>query len=153
MKKINSIIVLKNFRLTILQMLILACIGGVFAARAQTILYSTDFGTVANVNPTGWTFSGVGMNTSTNTASSGYTGASGSVYLGEGNSTTFTNTAGNQQTLSPIGYSEAVLLTSSTGFSNIALSFGMRKSGAGYNTSETYSLDRSTSGSTYDPSV
>jgi len=153
MKKINSIIVLKNFRLTILQMLILACIGGVFAARAQTILYSTDFGTVANVNPTGWTFSGVGMNTSTNTSSSGYTGASGSVYLGEGNSTTFTNTAGNQQTLSPIGYSEAVLLTSSTGFSNIALSFGMRKSGAGYNTNATYTLDWSTNGTTYNPIV
>ena len=104
---------------------------------AQTTIYSTDFGTVANVNPVGWSFTGIGMNISTNNASSGYTGASGGACLGEGNSTTFTNTAGSQQTLSPIGTSEAVLMVSTSGFSNVALSFGMRKSSAGYNSNAT----------------
>jgi hypothetical protein len=120
--------------------------GSAIQLKSQTVLYSTDFGTVANVNPTGWTFSGVGMNISTNTGSSGYTGASGGSYLGEGNSVTFTNTSGSSQASSPLGYSEAVLLTSSTGFSNITLSFGMRKSSASYNSNATYTLEWSTNG-------
>ena len=115
----------------------------------QTTLYTTDFGTVANVNPVGWTFTGIGMNISTNNASSGYSGASGNACLGEGNSTTFTNTSGSQQTSSPVGTSEAILLTSTSGYSNITLSFGMRKSSAGYNSNATYSLEWSTNGTTY----
>jgi hypothetical protein len=117
--------------------------------KAQTTIYTTDFGLVANVNPVGWTFTGIGMNISTNNASSGYTGASGGACLGEGNSVTFTNTAGAQQTLSPIGTSEAILLVSTSGFSNVALSFGMRKSSAAYNTNATYSLSWSNDGINY----
>ncbi len=116
---------------------------------AQTIVYSTTFGTVANVNPSGWTFFGLGMNISTNNASSGYAGASGGACLGEGNSTTFTNTSGSPQATSPLGTSEAILLVSTTGYSNVALSFGMRKSSAGYNTNATYTLAWSTNGTTY----
>ncbi|HOZ87778.1 MAG TPA: choice-of-anchor I family protein, partial [Bacteroidia bacterium] len=115
----------------------------------QTTIYSTDFGTVANVNPTGWTFAGLGMNISTNNASSGYSGASGGACLGEGNSTTFTNTSGSQQLTSPLGNSEAVLLVNSTGFSTVTVSFGMRKSSAGYNTNATYAFEWSTNGITY----
>jgi hypothetical protein len=89
------------------------------------------------------------MNISTNNASSGYTGASGGACLGEGNSVTFTNTAGSTQTSSPIGTSEAILLVSTTGYSNVALSFGMRKSSSGYNSNATYSLEWSTNGTTY----
>ncbi|MBL7902001.1 MAG: T9SS type A sorting domain-containing protein [Bacteroidia bacterium] len=116
---------------------------------AQTTIYTTDFGLVANVNPAGWTFTGIGMNISTNNASSGYIGASGGACLGEGNSVTFTNTAGAQQTVSPIGTSEAILMVSTSGFSNVALSFGMRKSSAGYNTNATYSLSWSNDGTNY----
>jgi len=138
----------KLFNIVILLMLVSA-----LQLKSQTVLYSTDFGTTPNVNPTGWTFSGVGMNTSTNTPSSGYTGATGGVYLGEGNSVTFTNTSGSSQASSPIGYSEAVLLTSSTGYSNIVLSFGMRKSSASYNSNATYTLEWSTNGTAYNPIV
>ena len=78
----------------------------VYSVQAQTTIYSTNFGTVANVNPAGWTFTGVDMNISTNTPSSGYTGASGGAYLGEGNSTAFVNTSGTAQPSSQIGTSE-----------------------------------------------
>jgi hypothetical protein len=141
----------KKFELIIAVLIML--LGSAIQLKSQTVLYSTDFGTVANVNPTGWTFSGVGMNISTNTGSSGYTGASGGSYLGEGNSVTFTNTSGSSQASSPLGYSEAVLLTSSTGFSNITLSFGMRKSSASYNSNATYTLEWSTNGTSYTPIV
>jgi hypothetical protein len=138
----------KLFNIVFLLMLVSA-----LQLKSQTVLYSTDFGTTPNVNPTGWTFSGVGMNISNNTGSSGYTGASGGSYLGEGNSVTFTNTSGSSQASSPVGYSEAVLLTSSTGYSNIVLSFGMRKSSASYNSNATYTLEWSTNGTTYTPIV
>lgn len=117
--------------------------------QAQTTIYSTDFGTVANINPSGWTFTGAGMNISTNNSSSGYTGASGGACLGEGNSTTFTNTAGNTQTSSPLGTSEAILQVSTSGYSNVAVSFGMRKSSSGYNSNATYSFEWSTDGTNY----
>jgi hypothetical protein len=123
--------------------------GAINTLSAQTTIYNTDFGTVANVNPSNWTFSGSGMNISTNNASSGYAGASGGACLGEGNSVTFTNTAGSTQTSSPIGTSEAILLVSTTGYSNVALSFGMRKSSSGYNSNATYSLEWSTNGTSY----
>jgi len=113
------------------------------------VIYTTDFGTVANVNPTSWTFTGAGMNISTNNTSIGYTGASGGACLGEGNSTTFTNTSGAAQLTSPLGVSSAELLVSTTGYSNIALSFGMRKSSAGYNANATYTLEWSTNGVAY----
>ena len=119
------------------------------SSAAQTTIYTTDFGTVANVNPSSWTFTGAGMNISTNNASTGYSGASGGACLGEGNSTTFTNTSGSQQTSSPLGTSEAILSLSSIGYSNVAVSFGMRKSSAGYNTNATYTLAWSTNGTTY----
>lgn len=117
--------------------------------QSQTTIYTTDFGTVANVNPANWTFTGIGMNISTNNASSGYAGASGGACLGEGNSTTFTNTAGNQQLTSPLGLSEAILQISTSSYSNVALSFGMRKSSAGYNSNATYTLAWSSDGINY----
>jgi hypothetical protein len=116
---------------------------------AQTTIYSTDFGTVPNVNPSNWTFTGEGTNTSTNTASSGYAGASGGAYLGEGNSTTYTSTSGNTYTISQIGVSVAKLQVSTLTYSNIAIAFGMRKSGNAYNTNATYVLEWSTDDITY----
>ncbi|PBQ31877.1 hypothetical protein CNR22_08870 [Sphingobacteriaceae bacterium] len=123
--------------------------GFINTALAQTTLYSTTFGTIANVNPTGWTFTGAAMNISINNPGSGYTGFSGDAYLGEGNSVTFTNTAGNVQTSSPIGTSEAVLLLSTTNYSNVTLSFGMRRSSASYSANATYTLAWSTDNITY----
>ncbi len=117
--------------------------------QAQTVIYSTDFGTVANANPLGWTFTGVNMNISTNTGSSGYTGVSGGAYLGEGNSVTFTNTAGSSIPSSQIGTSTALLQTSTSGYANITVSFGMRKSSATYNTNATYAFEWSTDNITY----
>ncbi len=118
---------------------------------SQTTLYFTDFGTTQNVNPVGWTFTGIGMNISNNTTSSGYVGASGNNYLGEGNSVTFTNTSGASQVSSPIGNSSAQLTVNTTGFPQIVLGFGMRKSSAGYNTNATYTLEWSSNGTTYTP--
>jgi hypothetical protein len=112
-----------------------------FYAKAQTVIYSTDFGTTANVNPANWTFTGAGMNISTNTASSGYAGASGGAYLGEGNSTTFTNTSGSTYTVSPLGVSTAVLQISTLTYSNITVSFGMRMSSASYTNNATYAFE------------
>lgn len=119
------------------------------AMLAQTVIYSTDFGTVANVNPVGWTFTGQGMNISTNNASSGYAGASGSACLGEGNSVAFINTAGASQASSPLGTSDAVLLVNTTGYSTVTVAFGMRKSSASYNTNATYTFEWSTNGVSY----
>ena len=116
---------------------------------AQTTIYSTNFGAVANVNPAGWTFSGTDMNISTNTASSGYSGVSGGAYLGEGNSVAFTNTSGTAEPSSQIGTSTATLLVNTTGYSSITVSFGMRKSSAGYNANATYAFEWSIDGSTY----
>ncbi len=116
---------------------------------AQTVIYSTNFGTVANVNPVGWTFTGIDMNISTNTPSSGYAGASGGAYLGEGNSTAFVNTSGTPQSASQVGTSEAILLLTTTGHSSVTVSFGMRKSSAGYNTNATYTFEWSSDGITY----
>lgn len=121
----------------------------VCSTEAQTIIYSTNFGTVTNVNPAGWTFNGVDMNISTNTPSSGYTGASGGAYLGEGNSTAFVNTSGTAQASSQIGISDATLLINTTGHSTVTVSFGMRKSSAGYNTNATYNFEWSTDGIAY----
>jgi len=122
-----------------------------FYAKAQTVIYSTDFGTTANVNPANWTFTGAGMNISTNTASSGYAGASGGAYLGEGNSTTFTNTSGSTYTVSPLGVSTAVLQISTLTYSNITVSFGMRMSSASYTNNATYAFEWSTDNITYTP--
>lgn len=116
---------------------------------AQTTIYETDFGTVPNVNPPNWTFIGEGTNTSTNTTSSGYAGASGGAYLGEGNSTSYTSTSGNTYTISQIGVSVAKLQVSTLTYSNIAIAFGMRKSGNAYNTNATYVLEWSTDDVTY----
>lgn len=122
-----------------------------FYANAQTVIYSTDFGTVANVNPANWTFTGAGMNISTNSPSSGYAGASGGAYLGEGNSTTFTNTSGNTYTVSPVGISTAVLQISTLTYSNITVSFGMRMSSASYTNNATYAFEWSTDNINYTP--
>ena len=116
---------------------------------AQTTIYSTNFGTVANVNPAGWTFNGANMNISTNTSSSGYAGASGGAYLGEGNSVAFVNTSGTSEPSSQIGASDATLLISSIGYSTVVVSFGMRKSSAGYNSNATYAFEWSADGITY----
>ncbi|MGZ3942426.1 MAG: hypothetical protein ACXVO9_02920, partial [Bacteroidia bacterium] len=116
---------------------------------AQTILYSTDFGTTINVNPAGWTFTGVDLNISNNNSSSGYTGASGNCYLGEGNSSAFTNTSGTAEPSSQLGTSVATLTLSTTGYANISYSFGMRKSSANYNTNATYTLEWSSDNITY----
>lgn len=117
--------------------------------QSQNIIYNTNFGSIANVNPTGWIFSGQGMNISTNSASSGYTGASGGAYIGEGNSVTFTNTAGSSLSSSPIGISTAMLQISTTGQNSITISFGMRKSSATYNANATYIFEWSTDNITY----
>lgn len=121
------------------------------SVNAQTLIYSTDFGTVANVNPANWTFTGAGMNISTNTGSSGYAGVSGGAYLGEGNSTTFTNTAGNSQASSPTGTSTAVLQISTLTYSNITVSFGTRMSSASYTNNATFAFEWSTDNVTYTP--
>lgn len=149
MKKLNATFPLTHQKLTLLITFTILLLGILNECFSQTVIYSTDFGTLANVNPSGWTFSGAGMNISTNNASSGYTGASGNACLGEGNSVTFTNTAGNTQTSSPLGVSEAILQVSTLTYSNITLSFGMRKSSSGYNSNATYSLSWSTDGVNY----
>ena len=118
-------------------------------ANAQTTLYSTNFGLVANVVPTSWVFNGVNMNISTNTSSSGYPGASGNAYLGEGNSVAFINTSGTTEPSSQIGTSIATLTLNTLGYSSITLSFGMRKSSSGYNANVTYTLEWSSNGTTY----
>src|SRR5262245_45108780 len=108
-------------------------ITGISSSIAQTTIYSTNFGTTAGGSPSSWTFTGVDMNVSTHSPmSSGYTGASGQAYLSEGNSSDFTNTFGTFFTSSQPGISTATLLVNTTGFSNVAISFGMRKS-SGYN--------------------
>lgn len=150
MKKTDAKKLLKRSTFLLFTTLIFLGVSGfINTALAQTTIYTTDFGTTANVNPANWTFTGLGMNTSTNTPSSGYTGASGGVYLGEGNSNPFINTSGNAQATSPIGTSEAILLVSSTGYSNVALSFGMRKASGTYNSNATYTLAWSSDGITY----
>jgi hypothetical protein len=118
---------------------------------AQTVLYSTDFGTTTNVNPTGWTFTGVNMNISTNTTSSGYNGASGNAYLGEGNSVSFTNTSGTVESTPQLSTSTATLLVNTTGYTTITVSFGMRKSSASYNTNVSYTFEWSTDGTNFTP--
>ncbi len=135
-----------GFRLTYTFILTLFCMNKV---NAQTIIYTTDFGTTANVNPAGWTFSGINMNISTNTPSTGYPGVSAGAYLGEGNSTTFINTSGASQATSQIGNSSAELLINTTGHSTVTVSFGMRKSSGSYNTNATYVFEWSTDGTTY----
>ena len=115
---------------------LLFIIGFINSINAQ-IIYSTDFGTVQNVNPASWTFTGVDMNISNNTSSSGYPGASGGCYLGEGNSVAFINTSGTSEPSSQIGTSTAELTVSTTGFPSVMLGFGMRKSSAGYNSNAT----------------
>src|SRR6218665_234434 len=124
---------------------------GFASATAQTTIYSTNFGTVANVNPAGWTFTGVDLTISTNTPSTGYTGVSGGAYLGEGNSTAFVNTSGTSFSGSQIGTSTATLLVNTTGYSSITVGFGMRKSSASYNTNATYLFEWSTDNITYTP--
>ncbi len=120
---------------------------------AQTVIYSTDFGTVANVNPAGWTFTGTNMTISTNTTSSGYTGASGGAYLGEGNSVAYINTSGGSMAANTAtsGTSTATLLLSTTGYTNITLGFGMRQSSAGY--TANVSFEWSTDNISYSPIV
>lgn len=127
---------------------------GIFSfasATAQTTIYSTDFGTVANVNPAGWTFTGIDMTISTNTPSTGYAGVSGGAYLGEGNSVAFVNTSGTSFAGSQTGISTATLLVNTTGYSSITVGFGMRKSSAGYNTNATYAFEWSTDNVTFTP--
>lgn len=122
-----------------------------YTAKSQTTIYSTDFGTNASVNPSGWTFNGIDMNISVNTSSAGYPGASGGAYLGEGNSVAFVNTSGLSEPSSQIGTSEAILLVSTISYSTVSLSFGMRKSSTGYNANATYALEWSTDGIIFNP--
>lgn len=131
----------------------LICFCFANTSSAQSIIYTTDFGTVANNNPTGWTFTGTNMNISTNTTSSGYNGASGNAYLGEGNSLSFTNTSGLVISSSQIGTSTATLQVSTINYNTITLAFGMRKSSSSYNTNVSYTLEWSTDGSNYTPIV
>ena len=129
-------------------------------ANAQTTIYSTNFGTIAatttnclgNFSGTGWTFSGANVNISIQSASSGYTGASGGAYLGEGNSVAFVNTACTSEatTLANVT-STATLKTSTTNFTNIVVSFGYRKSSATYAGAITLSLGWSTDNINYTP--
>ncbi len=123
------------------------------SAIAQTTIYTTNFGTIQYVNPPNWSFSGIGINISNNASGSGYTGASGNCYLGEGNSITFTNTSGNSQVSSPTGNSAATLTVSTIGYTTVTLSFGMRKSSGTYNSNATYTLEWSTNGTIYTPIV
>ena len=127
-----------------IMLLLMLFLSKIQTIKAQTVLYATDFGTVANVNPANWTFIGEGLNISTNSGSSGYTDASGGAYLGEGNSTSYTSTSGNTYSVSQIGTSTAKLQVSTLTYSNISLSFGMRKSSGTYNTNATYTLEWST---------
>jgi len=132
-------------------MLLLGAMFVGLSASAQTTIYSTDFGTVANVNPLGWTFTGTNMTISTNTTSSGYAGASGGAYLGEGNSVAYVNTFGTSMAANTAtsGTSTAKLNLSTTGYTNITVSFGMRQSSAGY--TANVSFEWSTDDVTYTP--
>jgi len=144
----NSLIHITQHTLNIYIIFFILC-GFINSVRAQTTIYTTDFGTVANVNPAQWTFTGIDMNISTNNSSSGYTGASGGACLGEGNSVAFINTSGTSFAGSQVGTSEAILLVNSTGYSTVTVSFGMRKSSAGYNSNATYTLAWSSNGVNY----
>lgn len=118
---------------------------------AQTILYSTNFGNVASINPVGWTFTGRNMNISTNNPSGGYPGASGGAYLSEGNYKGFVNTLGESLGCSVVGNSTATITFSTLGHTDIRLSFGMIKSNARYSSYVTYSLQWSIDGMNYFP--
>lgn len=123
------------------------------AATAQTIIYSTNFGTTVNVNPPNWIFTGLNMNVSTHPPrSTGYTGASGQCYMAEGNSVDFTNTFGTFLTNSLPGISTATLVVITTGYPGVTVSFGMRKS-AGYDSEVVYSLEWSNDGLSYTPVI
>lgn len=128
-------------------MFVVFCVSTI--VKAQTTIYTTDFGTTANVNPASWTFTGVNMNISTNNSSTGYLGASGGACLGEGNSVAFINTFNSSLPSSQIGTSTAELLVNSTGFSTVSISFGMRKSSTSYNSNATYTLEWSNNGIIY----
>lgn len=91
---------------------------GIFNAKAQTTLYSENFGTTTSVFPTGWTSSNAtnGFSAVTTAASTGYTGASGSINARFIN----TGTNGISHTLT---YSNNL---STVGYNNITVIWGAR---------------------------
>ena len=118
---------------------------------AQTILYSTGFGSLTNQLPPQWTFSGDNMNLSNVGPSLGYPGASGQVYLAEGNHKGFRNTNGVIMPCSQTGTSTSTFQFSSANHTDLELFFGMYKSGAAYNTVVNYQLSWSTDGINFTP--
>lgn len=110
----------------------------------------TNFGTAVNVNPIGWTFTGVNMNINNVGPSGGYPGASGGAYMSEGSNGPFINTDGTLISRSKKGTSTATLQTSSSGLTNLRVSFAMQRS-ATYNNNSTYLLEWSTDGINYTP--
>jgi len=135
-----------NYFLKATAFLFFCCLG--ILTTAQTTIYSTDFGTAANVNPASWIFSGQSMNISTNNPSFGYTGASGGAYLGEGNSVPFINTSGISYSTTQPGVSTALIVINTTGYSAINISFGMRRA-TSYNSNAAHLLSWSINGNNY----
>lgn len=128
----------------------LILIGSIQIASARFAVSVTNFGNVANVNPVGWTFTGVNMNINTVGPSGGYTGASGGAYMSEGSNGQFINTDGTLISRSVKGISTATLQTSSFGLTNLRVSFALQRS-ATYNNKSTYLLEWSTDGINYTP--
>lgn len=139
------------FRPFILLMLIQHFGLSICDVKAQTVLYSSNFGSVPSINPLGWTFTGRNMNISTNNPSVGYPGVSGGAYLAEGNYKGFVNTLGESLSCSVIGNSTATLTFSTLGHTDIRLSFGMIKSTSRFSSYVTYSLQWSIDGLNYFP--
>lgn len=124
--------------------------GSIQIASARFDISVTNFGSVANVNPVGWTFTGVNMNINNVGPSGGYPGASGGAYMSEGSNGQFINTDSTLISRSIKGTSTATLQTSSFGLTNLRVSFAMQRS-ATYNNKSTYLLEWSTDGINYTP--
>jgi hypothetical protein len=124
--------------------------GSIHIAIARFDVSLNNFGTTVNVNPIGWTFTGVNMNINNVDPSIGYPGASGGAYLSEGSNGQFINTQGTLISKSQKGTSTATLQTSSFGLTNLRVSFAIQRS-ATYFTKSTYLLEWSFDGINFTP--
>lgn len=138
----------------ILLFIVLQLLAGCFGhtASAQSILYSTNFGSITNVLPASWTFTGVNMNLSNISPSNSYPGASRGVYLAEGNHKSFRNTSGTLMMTSVPGVSSGTLRFSSIGHTDLELLFGMARN-ASYPSAVNYQLEWSTDSIHFSPLV
>jgi hypothetical protein len=95
-------------------LLLLALMGVSERGWGQVTLYTTDFGTTASTFPTGWTSSNTtnGFSLVTGTASTGYTGASGSgnAYFANTGSNGVVHTLTYSNSFSTIGYSSITII-------------------------------------------